>query len=527
MCAVHTGYLTAAGGIGMFLIGMHTLTGGLRALAGPWLERQLARQTRTPARGALFGALLTALLQSSSATTIAAVGFVGAGVLAFPQALGIVFGANLGSTATGWLVAAFGIRYDLGLVANVLVLAGALAMLYGSGRASAIGRAVAGVALVLLGLALQKQALAQLPQFALSSGLPADTLAGRALLVAIGFGMTLLTQSSSAGVAAALAAVNAGTLGLAQAAALVIGMDVATSLNSLVASLGGSLAMRRTGISNLVFNALCAVPGYLLLPAFVAAAERIGAGSGPEFALVGFHSAYNLLGVVVAVACATPFARLIERLVPERSARPMRLDAGVARAPGVAIPACAAALLRLARAASAATERLLAEPPTSESAACAVTAPLRSELDGVRDDLGTVSTEPKQGALHERHLALLHAADHLERWLDRLEEVGVATAHATPPARDWSRELARIAGAAGAGARHALLVDAHALHAAIHARMPELRRDMLSQTARGAREPDDALAVLDELRRLEHVALHVWRTHRYLALAHGDPPGPE
>lgn len=94
--------LLAAGGVGLFLIGMVVLTDGLRALAGGSLRRTLARLTKSPLSGATAGALTAAVVQSSSATTVTAVGFVGAGMLSFPEALGIIFGANVGTTVTGW-----------------------------------------------------------------------------------------------------------------------------------------------------------------------------------------------------------------------------------------------------------------------------------------------------------------------------------------------------------------------------------------------------------------------------------------
>jgi phosphate:Na+ symporter len=525
MRSVHAEYLIAAGGLGIFLIGMRTMTEGLRALAGAWLARALAAGTRSPARGAWFGALFTALIQSSGATTVAAVGFVGAGMLTFPQALGIVFGANLGSTATGWLVATLGFAVDLELVAHALALAGALLLVFGKGRMSAIGRALAGFALLFLGLEALKHAFAALPLLPSPADMPADTWGGRALLVAIGFALTLITQSSSVGVAAALTALNAGSLTLTQAAALVIGMDVGTSITALYASLGGSLGMRRTGLSNVVFNALSALPGYLLLPAFVGAVARVPGLQRPELVLVAFHSLYNLCGVVAAVALARPFARLIERCMPERAAASKRLDLDVANAPSVAIPACASALLRLVRRAAGATEDLLLAPPDSGVAANARIEPLRGDIESLRANLGEASTRDADGALHERHLALLHAADHLERWLDRLAEVPAAAARQDPLAREWARELAACAHEARSGALLPRLAPARELHAAFERRMPAVRTAALAGAARGERDPAHVLTALDELRRLEHVALHQQRVLHYLgaALAGSEP----
>ena len=131
---------------------MALMTEGLRQLAGDALRQTLARFTRSPTSGAITGAAVTALIQSSSATVVAAVGFVSAGLLTFPQALGICFGANIGTTATGWLVALGGFKLDLGRIALPLVFAGALLRLLGKARTKALGNALAGFALVFVGI---------------------------------------------------------------------------------------------------------------------------------------------------------------------------------------------------------------------------------------------------------------------------------------------------------------------------------------------------------------------------------------
>jgi len=108
--------VTLLGGLGIFLIGLIIMTKGLQSLAGDTLRNAMLHFTKSPYSGALSGAIMTTLLQSSSATTVAAVGFVGAGIISFSQSLGIIFGANIGSTFTGWIVAIFGFKFDLGTI---------------------------------------------------------------------------------------------------------------------------------------------------------------------------------------------------------------------------------------------------------------------------------------------------------------------------------------------------------------------------------------------------------------------------
>ena len=122
--------ITTSGGLGLFLLGMLIMTEGLRSLAGESIRNALMSFTKSPYSGAATGAISTALLQSSSATTVAAVGFVGAGLMTFSGALGIIFGANIGTTITGWMVALLGFKLNLGTVILPFILVGVILKLF-------------------------------------------------------------------------------------------------------------------------------------------------------------------------------------------------------------------------------------------------------------------------------------------------------------------------------------------------------------------------------------------------------------
>ena len=131
--------ISILGGVGLFLLGMTVMTEGLKALAGSSLRTVLARAAATPMRGALLGAIATLIVQSSSATTMTTIGLVSAGLLTFPQGLGLVFGANVGTTGTGWLVALIGVRVSLTAAALPMIFVGALVKLLGRGRSPGLG----------------------------------------------------------------------------------------------------------------------------------------------------------------------------------------------------------------------------------------------------------------------------------------------------------------------------------------------------------------------------------------------------
>src|SRR6202000_2093467 len=169
--------ISILGGVGLFLLGMTVMTDGLKAMAGSALRTVLSKAAATPLRGACWGAIATLIVQSSSATTMTTIGLVSAGLLTFPQGLGLVFGANVGTTGTGWLVALIGVRGCLTAAALPSIFVGALIKLLASGRISGAGAALAGFGLVLFGLTTLQQGMGGLAERLHPEDLPA-VLAG-------------------------------------------------------------------------------------------------------------------------------------------------------------------------------------------------------------------------------------------------------------------------------------------------------------------------------------------------------------
>jgi Na/Pi-cotransporter len=192
------------GGIGLFLLGMVLLTDGLKAFAGEALRRALMRFTGTPVKAFGSGALVTAMVQSSSATTVTVIGFVSAGLLTFPQAVGVVMGASLGTTGTGWIVAVLGLKISVGFYALPLVGIGAFLRLLARGRWKSFGTALAGFGLIFIGIETLQQAMQGIAGVFNFAKLPASGFLGHFLAMLIGMVLTLILQSSSAAVATTL-----------------------------------------------------------------------------------------------------------------------------------------------------------------------------------------------------------------------------------------------------------------------------------------------------------------------------------
>ena len=279
--------LSLLGGVGLFLFGMQSMTGALREIASRQMRAILARFTTSPLTGALSGAATTAVIQSSSATMVTVIGFVGAGLLSFPQAIGVIYGANIGTTITGWIVALLGLKLSLGTIALPGLLVGALTATMARGRLARLGALLAGFSLIFIGLDMMKDATAGFESWLSPEILPPDSWAGRALLLLIGAGVTVVIQSSSAGVATTLVLLSSGAITLGQGAALVIGMDVGTTFTAILATVGGSRDMRRTAIAHTAYNIVTGAVAFAMLGLVVPLLSRAFAPDDPA-ALVTF-----------------------------------------------------------------------------------------------------------------------------------------------------------------------------------------------------------------------------------------------
>jgi len=301
--------ISILGGVGLFLLGMSVMTAGLKGLAGSALRTLLSKAAATPLRGALWGALATLLVQSSSATTMTTIGLVSAGLLTFPQGLGLVFGANVGTTGTGWLAALIGVRVSLTAAALPMIFVGALVKLLARGRVSGTGAALAGFGLVLFGLTTLQQGMGGLADRLNPATLPAvisgpDTgwwlsMLGVLALVAAGLVMTAVMQSSTAAIAITLSAYYAGAVGLDQACALIIGQNIGTATSSAMAAIGASGTAKRLALAYILFKLIAAVIALGLFPFVTPLMIRASSSVDGVTLLAAYHTAYNIVGVAV------------------------------------------------------------------------------------------------------------------------------------------------------------------------------------------------------------------------------------
>src|SRR5499426_2041531 len=319
--------ISILGGVGLFLLGMSVMTDGLKAFAGSGLRTTLSKAAATPLSSTFWGAFITLIVQSSSATTMTTIGLVSAGLLTFSQGLGLVFGANVGTTGTGWLIALIGVRVSLTAAALPIIFVGALIKLLGRGRMSAAGASLAGFALVLFGLTTLQQGMGGLAEQLHPADLPAifgpgvrwwSSLFAVLVLIGAGLAMTAVMQSSTAAIAVTLSAHFAGAVGLDQACALIIGQNIGTATSSALAAIGASSTAKRLALAYILFKVIAAVIALVLFPVTTPLLERAAKSIDGVTLLAAYHTAYNVVGVALLLPLVDPFTRLVERILPER-----------------------------------------------------------------------------------------------------------------------------------------------------------------------------------------------------------------
>lgn len=332
---------TLIGGVGLFLLGMILMTDGLKSLAGDALRLWLARFTGSTRKAVLTGAGLTALIQSSSVTTLATIGFVSAGLLSFQHSIGVIIGANLGTTSTGWIVSLLGLKLSVGKLVLPFIGIGALMKLLGTGKLAHSGTALAGFAVIFVGIDTMQAGMAGLADRIDLAQFGAVGFLARIVLVVIGIVMTILMQSSSAAVATTLTALAAGTISLEQAAALVIGQNMGTTIKAGIAAIGASVPAKRTALIHVIFNVGTGVLAFFLLPLFIwiiALFNDRFLGNDHALSLAAFHTLFNLLGVAIFLPLTRQLAHFAESVISEqRPALTRNLDPSMRAVPSLAV----------------------------------------------------------------------------------------------------------------------------------------------------------------------------------------------
>jgi phosphate:Na+ symporter len=550
------------GGVGLFLLGMSIMTSGLKASAGPELRTMLSKAAATPMSSTFWGIVVTLLVQSSSATTMTTIGLVSAGLLTFTQGLGLVFGANIGTTGTAWLVALIGVRVRLTTAALPMIFVGALIKLLARGRISAAGGALAGFALVLFGLTTLQQGMSGLAERMNPADLPIVYGAGVGwgsnvfavlILVLVGVAMTTVMQSSTAAIAVTQSAFFAGAIGFDQACALIIGQNVGSSTSSALAAIGASLTAKRVALAHIFVNLTGALIMLVLFPVMMPLLIRASHTVEGVTLLAVYHTIFNVSGVAALLPFIHRFKRFIERILPERGPRLTRcLDPAALMTPLTAEEAVRRTVARsLETMCGSIGSALTATSPGTSVEAGKEAASVSKASDALRQArqfMSEASGRPESKEDQERLTKTLHALEDASRLAEVAGEKGEFRSTARAPedlrvaelcaeamrnAVVVSSEVGARAGTTGHAAPVATLdgekeiatnrastekamVQLEQCAKTLHELQQTHRKAILSSVAGGAVKADDAIARVETVRRLESLAHHAWQSAAYL-----------
>ena len=335
---------TLLGALGMFLYGMNLMSSGLQKAAGDRLRGFLSAMTSNPFKRVMTGLGITALIQSSSATTVMVVSFVNAGLLTLVQAIGVIMGANIGTTITAWMVSLLGFKADISILAVPLMLLGFLLSNSKKDKNKNLGELVVGFSLLFLGLSFMKDSVPDLRQTpeVLEFVKQWSGYGFSSVLIFLGIGtvLTLILQSSSATMAITLIMLSMGWIPFNMACAMVLGENIGTTITANIAASVGNPSAKRAALSHTIFNVFGVIWALVLFRPFLGLVGKIIEALGyPNPAAAGFavplddpngaegtaalyglsmlHTLFNTINTLILVWFTGLIAKIVTRLIKE------------------------------------------------------------------------------------------------------------------------------------------------------------------------------------------------------------------
>lgn len=413
------------GGLGLFLFGMQLMADGLQKIAGDRLRRLIEVLTSTPITGMLIGAVVTMLIQSSSATSVMVVGFVNAGLMTLRQAISVIMGAAVGTTVTAFMVS---LRLsDLALPA--IGIGFLLSMIGQSKRMRFGGQALLGFGVLFLGLTIMGDAMKPLGTNPIFTGMILNFSQRPFLGVLAGALFTAVVQSSSATSSLVVALAARGLLDLNAAFSIILGANIGTTVTSLLASIPMQLTAKRAALAHLIFK-IIGVSIFLVLfhpfLTFIAntfpAVDRQAANANIIF---------NVINALIMLPFISVLERLVERLLPgvdpTEQAGAVYLDSNLLNTPSVALGQATRELVRMGKLATEMLEKVLAAFSTSDRSHLAGVEQMEETIDQLERDIVDYLVRLSQKSLSneqsERLNALLHVSSDLERIGDHAQNI--------------------------------------------------------------------------------------------------------
>lgn len=432
--------LNMVGGLALFLYGMHMLGEGLSKTSGGRLEIILEKLTSNPIKAVLVGAGVTAIIQSSSATTVMVVGFVNSGIMKLEQAVNVIIGANVGTTITAWLLSLSGIEGGNFFVqllkpssfSPVLAIIGVCLITFSKkDKKRDIGTILAGFAILMIGMDIMSGAvkpLANVPEFGQILLMFSNPLLG----MLAGLVLTAIIQSSSASVGILQALCKTGSVGYATAIPVIMGQNIGTCITALISSVGASKDARRAALLHLYYNI---VKTSLFMVVFYSVDSVVNFAFMDEMisplGVAVVHSLFNIAACIVLLPFSKLLVKLVYLTVPDKvkaeEVKPedrvlMTLDARFLDTPGLAIEQSKNVAVTMARYAQQSIEKALGLLQNYNAEDAAEVAKLESLVDRFEDELGTYLVKLSSRDLSEKEShtlsVLLHSIGDFERISD-------------------------------------------------------------------------------------------------------------
>ncbi|MCF6312141.1 MAG: Na/Pi cotransporter family protein [Verrucomicrobiales bacterium] len=351
--AIFFATLQILGSLGIFLYGMKVMSEGIQRVAGDGMRKVMATMTTNRFTAAFTGLITTILVQSSSATTVMVVSFVNAGLLTLFESIGVIMGANLGTTVTAWIIAAVG-KFSLSKIAVPIIGIGLPFFFAGKNRVKSTGEVLIGFGLLFLGLSLLKDAVPDVKSMLNSDNLAIKEqaqavtawvqslsghgLASRFIFLALGILLTLIVQSSSAAMAITVTLAMNGWIGFEDSAAIVLGENIGTTVTAWLASIGANTNAKRAARAHFLFNVLGVLWIMLVFTWFTQGIDWVSAhlpeslrtakhSSDIGFSLAIFHSVFNFTNILLLIGFVPLIEKIVIKWVPdtEPNARRPRL----------------------------------------------------------------------------------------------------------------------------------------------------------------------------------------------------------
>ena len=337
----------------MFLYGMNMMSGGLQKAAGSGLRKFLSSITSNPFKGVVTGLGVTGVIQSSSATTVMVVSFVNAGLLTLAQAISVIMGANIGTTLTAWIIALFGFKADISILAIPMMALGFILSISKKGRFRNIGEVVVGFSLLFLGLSFMKNSVPDLSSnpevLSFIQSWAGHGLWSVLLFLMVGTILTLVLQSSSATVALTLIFLNLGWIQFDMAAAMVLGENIGTTITANIAASIGNSNAKRAALAHTIFNLFGVIWAIALFNPFLNLIhwiiETLGLGASEETPLYSvsmLHTVFNLINTSLLIWFIPQIEKTVSSLIrdkgnAEESGKLIYINAGLISTPELAL----------------------------------------------------------------------------------------------------------------------------------------------------------------------------------------------